>query len=456
MKLLVYGCSQRIKDILEKVVTCMEMLDFADSNPEKWNTEIMPGKYIIAPDDIETKKYSFCLVGSEKYEEEIWQSCISMGFPESAMIPSIFIISSYERWNKIYFYDEWKTNVEKKKIRVVKNWYTQKNNLECIIEIENCLWNDLEISFMCFATDRLNISIQNMITDEKIQYLSICGEKKVYRIKSNKELIKIQVENSTFDVPWMSLAINTSKLHEMLYQQKRAELFLDAFNMMTTNYFHDEDYLALKGFCNKGTIIDLGANYGQSIYAFYHLTNSRIVAVEAVPELCDILRIFKETFDSKDRIEVINAAIADEAGELTWYDPGPLLCGSFDKDFLYSIGVRTQLTQKCLPCDSLDNILAQFDDVWLMKMDVEGLEYKALLGGSDFIKRNFPVMCIEENQYRMEIMKLLEGYYELYYYDPFEEKFVRDDVLGVNYWLIPKKEYRSEMVKGFVKNLLSD
>lgn len=454
MRLLVYGCSQRIKDILEKIAVYMEKFDFADSNPEKWNTEIITNKKIIAPDSIEVKKYDFCVVGSEKYGEEIWQRCISIGFSESAMIPASFIVSQYERWNKIYFYDEWKTSVEKKGIRVIKNWYTQKDNLECVIEIENCLWNDFVISFMCFSADRLDICIQNMITDEVIRYSGVCGEKMTYRIKSDKELIKLQIENSMFDVPWFGFDISASALHDSLYKQKRAELFTDAFNMMTAFYFHDEDYLAVKGFCNKGTIIDLGANYGQSMYAFYHLTNSRIVAVEAVPELYDILQIFKESFDTENRIDIINAAIAEEAGELTWYDPGPLLCGSFDKDFLYSVGVRVELKQKNLRCDSLDNILAQFDDVWLMKMDVEGLEYKALLGGCNFIERNFPIMCIEENQYRIDIMRLLEDYYELYYFAPFERKFIRNDVLGVNYWLIPKKEYRSDRVKAFLQELL--
>lgn len=454
MKLLVYGCSQRIKDILKKIVTCMEMLDFTDSNPEKWNTEIMCNKNIIPPNSIQIDDYSFCVVGSEKYEKEIWQRCLSMGFPEEVLIPASFIVSQCERWNKIYFYDEWKAITEKNGVRVIRNWYTQKDNLECILDIENCLWNDLEVSFLSFSSEKLDICIQDMYTDEKVQYSATSGEKLSYRLKRNKELIRLQVLNEVFDVPWIGFAIKTSELHVSISSQKRAELFKNAFDQMTAFYFHDEDYLAVKGFFKKGTIIDLGANYGQSMYAFYHLTNSRIVAVEAIPELYDILQVFKASFDLENRIEVINAAIADEAGELIWYDPGPLLCGSFDKDFLYNRGVRAQLTQKKLLCESLDYILAEYNDVWLMKMDVEGLEYKAILGGRDFIKRNFPIMCIEENQHRVEIMNLLGDYYELYYYEPFEHKFVRNDVLGVNYWLIPKKEYRSEMVTDFLKGLL--
>lgn len=450
MRNLVYGCSQRIKGILSEMVINIGELDYADSNPKKWGEEIFSGKRIIQPSDIDVGAYSFCLVGSEIHQDEIWRQCVSIGFSEHAIIPASFVVSQHERDFKTYFIDVWKKVVEKRGINVIKEWYAKDDTMNCIICIEGGLWNDLEISTFSLLSDKLELRIENIVTGESAEYSCMRGDKVLWEIKNNKELLRLCLKNCAFDVPWVSLITKIGKLHTELYKQKRAVAFVERFETMSSFYFHDEDYLAIKGFDKGGTIIDLGANYGQSLYAFYYLTNSQIISVEAVPELYDVLQIFKEKFDVQQRVTIINTGISDQSSKLTWYEPGPLWSGGFDKDFLLSIGVCVPLEEKKLPCDSLDNIFPQNDDVWLVKIDLEGLEYKALQGGKNLIKRNFPIMCIEENQYKSKIVDLLREYYELYYYNMTEDRFVRSQVLGANYWMIPKAQYRSGVINEFL------
>lgn len=64
MKIVVWGCSQYILNILKKNKHILPNLDFTDSNSNKWNTEIMPGKTIFPLENISADEYTYCVIGS--------------------------------------------------------------------------------------------------------------------------------------------------------------------------------------------------------------------------------------------------------------------------------------------------------------------------------------------------------------------------------------------------------
>lgn len=212
---------------------------------------------------------------------------------------------------------------------------------------------------------------------------------------------------------------------------------------MQSFYYHDEDYLALKNFETEGTILDIGANFGQSMYAFYQLSKSQIIFVEPVPELYSILCLFKEYFDKENRVRIINSGISDQEKCLVWYEPNKKnISGSFDKEFIESRKLDVTFTEKILMCKTIDDMFEDINNLWFIKIDVEGLVYKTILGALKTIKKHFPIMLIEENVQKNNIYELLKDYYEIYYYNPDRDIFTKEKVGGINYWLIPKEQFR--------------
>jgi hypothetical protein len=102
------------------------------------------------------------------------------------------------------------------------------------------------------------------------------------------------------------------------------------------------------------------------------------------------------------------------------------------------------------PLDSLVDV----NNIWFMKLDVEGLEYEALKGAKRIIEENHPIILIEQNGKLPAIKKLLHGEYELYYYDLQADKFTETRSSRLNCWLIPAVEYRSSTVIKIIEGRL--
>ena len=218
--------------------------------------------------------------------------------------------------------------------------------------------------------------------------------------------------------------------------------------------YYDEDYLAIKR-AEKfdGTILDIGAQFGQSVYAFNYLTKyCNIISIEANPNCYQELEILKDIIDENDRIKLIQCGVSDTEGSMVFYEPvNPAEAGSFDADFLAGRKLGVDVNEKTLKVAPLDELLPEHNDIWFIKMDVEGLEYRVLKGASDIIKKNHPLILIEQNDRLQEIKEYLKDEYDVYYYDLYADKFVERRQSRLNCWLIPKKQYRSDEVKAIVE-----
>jgi FkbM family methyltransferase len=142
---------------------------------------------------------------------------------------------------------------------------------------------------------------------------------------------------------------------------------------------------------NKGeTFVDVGANVG-----YYCLTtaienvhnNIKVIAIEAHPETYSALlkNIRCNDLDGDDAIIAVNKAVADIKRDAMMYERhtndgikmagNSSICITFDKK-------NSILVQ----CDTLDNILADYGRVDVLKMDIEGAEVMALRGASRVLK----------------------------------------------------------------------
>ena len=152
-----------------------------------------------------------------------------------------------------------------------------------------------------------------------------------------------------------------------------------------------EDYSRIKHFDGERTyfelliqdlrpddsFIDVGAFTGQvSSFAAMRCSQSRVLAIEPDPEFCARIRD-NLALNRIDNVEVVGAGLADQAGELSLNTSG----GKGWAPSFVDKGLDGSIT---VPVTTLDEVLSKHDiqpDV--LKIDVEGFEYRVLLGGRE-------------------------------------------------------------------------
>ena len=326
----------------------------------------------------------------------------------------------------------------------------KKEDAECIIKIQNLSLYTISFGFCDFFSSKKEVQIWDLI-DNRLIGIGKSDGKISWDERKEETIIKIVVKNSLDRIPWCSIEYSKTQEREQLEDKKNFRQLKSVYKGLTDFYYYDEDYLALKDLDAEGTILDLGANYGQSMYSFYQLTKSKIISVEAVPELYELLVNYVKIFDNQNRVKIINTGISDKKENLTWYElEGLVESGSFDKNFIESRKLNTKIHEKVLSCNSVDNIFNDLCDVWFVKIDIEGFEYQAIKGGMNLIQRNYPLILIEQNEHTKDIADFLQNSYELFYYDVSANLFKRERISRLNCRLIPKEEYRNDIVNRFI------
>lgn len=452
MRILIYGVSSYMQHQLCKRNSTWNLknVDFTDSNPQKWDQTIFIGKesYKIQPvTKIKAEDYDWCVIGCVAYETSIRDSARRMGFPDTKILPAVFWESHFASWRKMDCYDLWANWISGEHVQVIKNWFFNGNRIECVVQIRGCTGYHLDLGILQLVGNHVHFKIKRVNTGEEWEFSE--DEKKSLYLDSDNELLIISAELFVTIQPfWMLFNLEKTEQQTELEREKRYRFFSPFWERMQRFEYHDEDYLALRKFSDwKGTVLDLGANYGQSMYAFYKLLpNAKIISVEAVPELASILRKCKERIDADGRIEIINVGLSDTDDDtLVFYEPKDcMICGSFDKTFVEGFQTDTtkfEISEKELQCRTLDSLFRDLDDIFFIKMDVEGLEYQALSGGLEIIKRNRPVLLLEANVDYQLIEPLLGEDYLIYNYVPEQDRFVSEPWANasINYWMIPKK-----------------
>jgi FkbM family methyltransferase len=152
----------------------------------------------------------------------------------------------------------------------------------------------------------------------------------------------------------------------------------------------------LRGCAKRGgTIIDVGANIG-----FYTLESAlavgptgHVISIEAAPPHVEAIRK-NILLNGMTNISLIEVAVADSVGEAMLSLPqgdnlGMFTLGAVTGDQSYRVTLRP-----------MDDLLAEHasDSISLIKMDIEGAEYRALLGAAKTLAKHKPSLLIELNE----------------------------------------------------------
>ena len=163
--------------------------------------------------------------------------------------------------------------------------------------------------------------------------------------------------------------------------------------------------------------VDVGASLGQySYYASKTLKNAHFYCVEADPFKAKRLRELTQQWAQEDgnEFEVVEKAASDQAGTLTFFIPqSHLTSGAFFPLSEVSAG----WTETKVQADTLDTMLEGVA-VDFLKLDVEGAEYRALVGARRLLQRCNVRLLLEiapwgdkERHYRpSDVLRLLASY----------------------------------------------
>ena len=224
--------------------------------------------------------------------------------------------------------------------------------------------------------------------------------------------------------------------------------FYEKFLLDNTLFFFD----ALNENTKNWVFIDIGANIGNhSIYFADHVKE-----VHAFEPNTTVFRILKINSENKENINCYNYGFGDKEGKYQLNIDQNNLGASFvdmdnknkyKDDFQKSISINI---------DKLDNILGNFSQADLLKIDVEGFEENVIKGGKNFIKKFQPIILFEqllESDKEKDLNKvsnlLLKEKYELFTFSyPIRNKnFLNRKLNNIKEIILNKKVIKVDLVK---------
>ncbi len=184
------------------------------------------------------------------------------------------------------------------------------------------------------------------------------------------------------------------------YEHRTTEIFLKYLNRLQAT----------------DCVMDIGANVGYyAIMAAWHLRNKdgRVFAFEPNPLAFQYLQQ-NAMLNALDNLIALPWAVTDQSGQMKLYlSTQGIVFGSL-RPYL------SHLTESCeVPAVSIDEFMAQHPEsrLGLMKVDIEGAEMLAFIGGKETLCRDRPIILYEER----------ESSYKAFGYSPYEVRaFLQD------------------------------
>ena len=166
---------------------------------------------------------------------------------------------------------------------------------------------------------------------------------------------------------------------------------------------------------DEGLVFDVGMNHGADA-AFYAAKGFRVLSIEANPASVEIAQDrYKDLFDS-GKLQVLNVALAEQEGVLTFY-----VCNEESGKSTTSQKLVRQLehvgfsfTTIEVPCRNIRDILVEWGVPHYMKIDIEGCDFELVRQLGDIGAKPLNI-SIEAGIYRFDALleKLSEmGYSE--------------------------------------------
>jgi FkbM family methyltransferase len=208
--------------------------------------------------------------------------------------------------------------------------------------------------------------------------------------------------------------------HKMLIRAE--ELFLK--NVLYSRQYHDDNIHLIHHFVKKDSIVlDIGANIGLYCCGYaqrYKKLNLKIYAIEALKNNFNFLQE-NIRLNNFHNIKPFLLAIGKDEGLLQITIPNKEFVGNVAGDNIKGLedtGYKYQVKMLTLDDWALKEQITHCD---FIKIDIEGAEYFAFLGGQNFIKRTRPVIQAEFNRYWCEkagiSLKMLATFFTDLQYD---------------------------------------
>lgn len=159
--------------------------------------------------------------------------------------------------------------------------------------------------------------------------------------------------------------------------------------------------------------VDGGAFVGDTIQHFLNFSRrkggsvKKIIAFEPDQEN---IKTLKKHFGKDPRVKVVKKGLSDEDKVLSFLPNGS--CGYFLSDGTYEKRtVQDSIIQ--IPCTSIDGC-EECKEATFIKMDIEGAEMDALIGGEKTIKRNYPKLAICIYHSLEDMLRIIEYIHNTY------------------------------------------
>lgn len=163
-------------------------------------------------------------------------------------------------------------------------------------------------------------------------------------------------------------------------------------------------------------IIDCGAYIGDTSKRFvseFRNKVKRIYAYEALPQNLEKLYVqqdnLKKEYGWNGELIVLPFAVADKTSVLQFWET-ELANASFIPDLRSTADLQVGKRVKSLKVEarSIDETIPENEEVTLIKMDIEGAEYSALIGAEKTIKRTKPRCAISIYHNPLDYINILE------------------------------------------------
>lgn len=203
------------------------------------------------------------------------------------------------------------------------------------------------------------------------------------------------------------------KKFNKIYENEFALFFNDtiAKEISIHGIYEKDEIDILSKFIKKNkVIIDIGANIGNHSIAFSKFSK-KVYAFEAHPRTFEILKFNCSNFK---KIKLFNIGISDKKGILFFKKKKTSNIGGYS---LSKLGTVKSKIQK------LDSLIKLKKEIELIKIDIEGHEYQALIGMKKIIKNNNCLLMVEffdeKIKKRREITNFLKknGFTHFYYFE---------------------------------------